>query len=67
MTDAADYKTVERTARSIFGGAADLWLLKPNRHLAQLSPAELAQSAAGARVVLSELARAMPIEDVEQK
>jgi hypothetical protein len=43
----------------MFGDYADRWLGKPNRSFAQLTPYELAQSSAGARLVLSELARTM--------
>ena len=63
MSQAVNYEAVERKAYELFGPYAKYWLYKPNRSLAQLSPYELAQSQAGARVVLSELERTVLLTD----
>lgn len=62
MAERATYEAVERKARSMFGKYAEQWLHKPNRSLAQLSPYEMAQSDAGARLVLAELARTVLVD-----
>jgi uncharacterized protein (DUF2384 family) len=58
-----DFQRVVARAGAILGKDATRWLYKPNRSLAQLSPYEMAQSAAGARVVLGELERTIVAED----
>jgi uncharacterized protein (DUF2384 family) len=59
MTDPARrVMCVEEAARKVFGQKAKLWMQRPNRRLARLSPWELAESSeAGMRVVLTELGR----------
>ncbi len=53
-----DHQTavVER-AREVMGDGVQSWMTRQNRHLAGLTPEELARSPEGARVVLLELDR----------
>jgi uncharacterized protein (DUF2384 family) len=49
---------VEAEAREVFGDRAPEWMVKPSKLLDGISPADLARSQEGARVVLIELERA---------
>jgi hypothetical protein len=53
-------EVVER-ARELLGPDADRWLFKSNRHLAALSPYELAASPQGAKLVIRELEKAVEV------
>ena len=49
---------VAAEARKILGDHADVWMQKPSKLLDGITPADLARSKEGARVVLLELERA---------
>jgi len=59
MAAEADWRAqVELEAARTFGEISKVWMVKRNRRLANLTPAELAETPAGARVVLFEMRRA---------
>jgi hypothetical protein len=57
VTAKPDAPFVIRRAKALLGKDAELWLYRQNRNLASLAPFEMAQSAAGAAIVLQELER----------
>ena len=57
-----DVPSVVERAKALLGKDADVWLYRGNRNLASLAPFEMAQSSAGALVVLRELERLCKFE-----
>jgi uncharacterized protein (DUF2384 family) len=58
MTQQDTARHVEIEARKVLGDRASEWMRKPSKLLDGMTPAELANSSEGARVVLLELDRA---------
>jgi uncharacterized protein (DUF2384 family) len=58
MTDQDTTLDVAIEARKILGDQADVWMQRPSKLLDGMTPADLARSKDGARVVLHELERA---------
>ena len=52
-----DTQSVVARAKALLGQDAEMWLYRENRNLASLAPYEMAQSSAGALIVLRELER----------
>jgi len=52
-----DAPSVVARAKALLGKDAEEWLYRENRNLASLAPFEMAQSSAGALIVLWELER----------
>ena len=57
-----DTQSVVARAKALLGRDAEMWLYRENRNLASLAPYEMAQSSAGALIVLRELERICQID-----
>jgi hypothetical protein len=57
-----DTQSIVARAKALLGRDAEMWLYRENRNLASLAPFEMAQSSAGALIVLRELERITRID-----
>jgi hypothetical protein len=57
-----DTQSIVARAKALLGRDAEMWLYRENRNLASLAPYEMAQSSAGALIVLRELERIARID-----